>query len=385
MTHPHSRTGNAPSVSQDLAGSTGSLPEPAALTRPIMKVGERALSVRDLLRAMRAEQASDLFLQTGAPVRMKKSGRVATMPTPTLTRAMLRHVMSCFLTEDEIKVLGRRKSADVVFTEGMERYRVHFAFGHTGAYVTIRLIGADVTKLDDLKLPYSVVEKLKTIRSGLLILCGATDAGKTVTSTAFIDHLNTYEEVAILTLEDPIEYVHAPKRSMIVQKEIGLHAPTFADGLRSALRENVDVIFVGEMRERETIEQVLRAAETGHLVIATLHADDPLAAILRVVGTFPPDDQPRIRQSLAATLTGVVFQRLLRGREGGRVPCVETLWANTAVKAIVRSGDLGKLGSYTGRATGGVAYRECLTDLRSFNEITEEIVQQEIRRLKAGE
>jgi len=369
------------------ATQSGTTPQATALARPIMKIGDRAVSVRDLLQAMRAEDASDLFLQTGSPVRMKKSGRVATMPTPNLTRAMVNHVMTCFLSSDEIQALGRRTTADMVYSEGLIRYRVHFAFGHTGPYAAIRVIGADIPALDDLHLPHPVLDRLKQVRNGLLIICGATDAGKTVTSSSYIDYLNEHEELAILTLEDPIEYLHSPKRSMVVQKEIGLHSPTFAAGLRSALRENVDVIFVGEMRERETIEQVLRAGETGHLVVATLHADDPLAAILRVVGTFPPDDQPRIRQSLSATLTGVVFQRLLPrlSKEGGRVPCVESLWATTAVKAIVRGGDMGKLASYTGRATGGVGYRDCLLDLRSFNEISEETLQAELHRLKAGE
>jgi twitching motility protein PilT len=362
-------------------------PEAGAIHKPMMRVKDRSVSVRDLLRAMHVEQASDLFLQVGSPVRMKRAGKVATMPTPPLTHPMLRHVMSCFLTPDEIKTLGRRTTADMVYTEGTERYRVHFAFGHSGPYATIRIIGADVPQLDDLALPKIVVGRVKAVRSGLLIICGSTDAGKTVTCAAFIDYLNEHDELAILTLEDPIEFLHGMKNSMVVQKEIGLHAPSFAAGLRSALRENVDVIFVGEMRERETIEQVLRAGETGHLVVATLHSDDCLSAILRIVGTFGPDEQPRIRQSLAATLTGVVFQRLLprRGEEGGRVPCIETLWANTAVKAIVRGGDLSKLASYTGRATGGVGYRDCLLDLRSFNEISEETVQQELRRLKAGE
>ncbi len=371
------RSGNMQTLTQAQSAVT-------PLTRPVMTIKGTPVSVVDMLRGMRSEKASDMFLQTGAPVRLKLRGQVKTMETPPLSRAIVNHVMSCFLSPEEIKTLHRRRTADVVHQDGAERYRVHFAFGHTGPYTAIRLIGADILELSQLALPEVVQRRLETMRSGLLIVAGATDSGKTVTSTALLEHINANHDQAILTLEDPIEHVFAPKRSMIIQKEVGLHAASFSEGIRSALRENLDVIFVGEMRERDTIEQVLRAGETGHLVVTTVHSDDALSAILRIVGTYTPDDQPRIRQSLAATLAGVLFQRLLprRGQEG-RVPCVETLWANTAVRAIVRSGDMSKLGSYVGRATGGLGYRECLTDLHSFNEIDEDVFHQEIRRLQA--
>jgi len=356
----------------------------ALITRPILKIGDRPVSVLDMLRSVGAEGASDLFLQTGSPVRLKRQGQVVTMQTPVLTRPMLSHVARCFLSEEEGRALGRKKAADVVYQDGGHRYRVHFAFGHTGPYAAIRQIGAEIKSLEDLKLPYQILNWLKALSSGLLVVCGSTDSGKTVSCTSLLEHINQTRADAILTLEDPLEHVLVPKRSMVIQKEVGLHVESFADGLRGALRENVDVIFVGEMRERNTIEQALRAGETGHLVITTLHSDDALSALLRIIGTFSPDEQPRIRQSLSATLSGVLYQRLLsrRAREGGRVPCVETLWANTAVRAIVRSGDLSKLASYVGRATGGVGYRDCLNDLRQFNEIDEDTVQAELHRLQ---
>lgn len=373
---PHARTGQV----ETLTAAHGVV---TPLTRPVMTIKGQPVTVVDMLRGMRTERASDMFLQTGAPVRLKLRGVVKTMDTPPLSRQILNHLMSCFLSSEEIKTLHRRGTADVVHQDGSERYRVHFAFGHTGPYSAIRLIGADILELSDIGLPSVVQKRLETMRSGLLIVAGATDSGKTVTSTALLEYINANHDQAILTLEDPIEHVFAPKRSMVIQKEVGLHTPTFSDGIRSALRENLDVIFVGEMRERDTIEQVLRAGETGHLVVTTVHSDDALSAILRIVGTYTPDDQPRIRQSLAATLAGVLFQRLLPKRGGeGRIPCVETLWANTAVRAIVRSGDMSKLASYVGRATGGVGYRDCLTDLHSFNEIDEDVFHQEVRRLQ---
>jgi len=169
----------------------------------------------------------------------------------------------------------------------------------------------------------------------------------------------------------------------VIQREVGAHTPSFGAGVKAALRENLDVIFVGEMRDLDTIEQVLRAAEMGHLVISTLHADDALSAITRIIGSFPPNEQPRIRQSLAGTLSGVVFQRLLPSASGGRTPCVETLWPTTAVRTIIRAGDLGKLGTYLGSASGGLSYRECLKRLSSANVITREVAEHEEARLRA--
>jgi twitching motility protein PilT len=354
------------------------------IQRPFIEVKGHTLSLAQLLEVMRAQKTSDLYLKIGSPLRLKIEGRVVPGESPPISRRQMDWIVGCFLTEEQRKVFHRRLVADVVHIQGAARYRLHFGFGHTGPYATIRAIGQEILPFEKLGHPHRVAEWLKSVGSGLLVLCGSTDAGKTVTCTSLIDHFNRTRDAAILTLEDPIEYVFEDHRGLVLQREVGLHVPTFADGIRSALRENLDVVFVGEMRETETMEQVLRAGETGHLVITTLHSDDALSAINRIIGTFPNADQPRIRQSLAATLSGVIYQRLLPRRGGGRVPCVETMFANTAVRTILRSGDLGKLASYVGRATGGIGYRECLVDLRSFDHIDADVLNQEQARLAAG-
>jgi twitching motility protein PilT len=342
------------------------------------------MSVSDLLQGMLSLRASDLFFKTGAPVRFKIAGRVTTFEGDSVDREKMDHVLRCFLGTDELARFHERMVADVVFEAPRARYRIHFAYGQSGPYGTVRVISREILALEKLNHPQSLVERLLEVRSGLLIVCGTTDAGKTVTCTSLLDYMNHQREVAILTLEDPVEYILADDRSVVIQREVGLHVASFREGIRSGLRENLDVIFVGEMRDLETIELVLRAAEMGHLVISTLHADDVLAAILRIVGSFPPSEQPRIRQSLANVLQGVIYQRLLPMSGGGRVPCTEAMWPNTAVRTIVRAGDLTKLGTYVGKASGGSDYRESLHTLLRDGRIAKETFDEEQARLRAG-
>lgn len=354
------------------------------LDRPFVLIKQHPVSLRGLLQGMREQDASDMFLQTGSPIRFKRGGRVVTLDTQDVSRLMMATAMGCFLSEEEHRAFQAKGVADVVHVEGSDRYRVHFALGHTGPYAAVRSIGSSITKLEKLGLNHRIVQRLMKTTSGLVLICGPTDAGKTVTCTALLDWINREQERAILTLEDPIEYILPRRQSLVIQREVGLHVGTFADGIRSALRENLDVIFVGELRDNATIEQALRAGETGHLVITTLHSDDALSAILRIVGSFTPAEQPRIRQSFAATLSAVVFQRLLPRAKGGRVPCVETLFANTAVRAILRSGEMGKLASYVGRPTGGLGYKDCLIELNRVGVIDQSVFQGELHRLQQG-
>ena len=354
------------------------------IDRPVLNVRGRPMTVAELLSGMGAVRASDLFLKPGSQVRFKIAGRVATFPSDLVTKEAMDHVLGCFLDEDERRRFRDRLVMDLVHATEHARYRIHFGYGQTGPYAAIRLVGSDILPFPQLGLPEKTQEHLLSQKRGLMIVCGTTDAGKTVSCTSFLEHLNQNSEKAILTLEDPVEHVLFDKRSLVIQREVGAHIQSFAAGVRSALRENLDVIFVGEMRDNETIEQVLRAAEMGHLVITSLHAEDTLSAITRVIGTFPDNAQPRIRQALASTLVGVLYQRLLPKVGGGRVPCVETLWVNTAVRTILRVGDLSKMASYVGRATGGRSYRDSLAELGRDRLISTETQDAEIARITAG-
>ena len=358
------------------------------LTEPIdiklLRVRGQDTSIAELLAGMGAINASDLYLKVGSPIRFKIQGKVVTFESERVTKEAMEWVLNCFLVEDDRVGFQKRMCADVVYATDQARYRVHFASGQTGPYAAIRIIANEIKAFSSLGLPAPVQRNMTALTSGLLIVAGATDAGKTVTCTSLLDHFNRNTQQAILTLEDPIEYIVDDDKSVIFQREVGLHAPSFVEGVRAAMRENLDIIFVGEVRDNETIEQVLRAAEMGHLVITTLHCDDVLSAIRRIVGSFPQHDQPRIRQALASTLVGVVFQRLLPTPEGTRTPCVEALWPSNAVRTIMRAGDLSKLGTYTGAASGGLGYRECLQALQTAGRITPEVVDAEVARLRSG-
>lgn len=352
------------------------------INKPLVEVRGRPMSVLDMLLGMKTLQASDLFLKTGGTVRFKISGRLVSFEGENISHEHMDRVVACFLTEEARATLHERKVADMVYgAPDGSRFRVHFALGQTGPYAAIRLIKQDIQPFTTLGLPGDVIQNMATLRGGLLVVCGTTDAGKTVTCTSMLDAINQSREVAMLTLEDPIEYIFQDKRSMVFQREVGLHTESFASGIRAALRENLDVIFVGEMRGLETIEQVLRAAEMGHLVVSTLHADDVIACISRIVGSFPPEEQQRIRHSLAGVLEGIVFQRLLPKAKGGRVPCVETLFPNTAVRSIIRGGDLTKLGSYLGRSAGNRSFKESLQELLNSEAITRETYSEQMGNL----
>ena len=353
----------------------------ALMNQPILSLRGRSMSVQGLLVGMTALKASDLYLKAGSVVRFKISGRVTSFEGDSLTRDRMDHILSCFLTEEARLAFAERQVADLVYETDKARFRVHFGQGHTGPYAAIRVINQTIPGLNDIGLPRQTLEQLLNLKGGLLVVCGSTDAGKTVTCTALIDYINRTREQAILTLEDPIEYVFEDARSMVLQREIGTHTASFAAGIKSAMRENLDVIFVGEMRGLDTIEQVLRAAEMGHLVISTLHADDVLACISRIVGSFPPDEQDRIRQSLSSVLEGVLFQRLVPTASGGRTPAIESIWPNTAVRSILRGGDITKLGSYIGKSAGNRNYRESLQDLMNEGRITHEVFSDQMANL----
>lgn len=355
-----------------------SLDSPFYNVTPDHKVG-----VIEILRGMKQIGASELFLKVGSGLRFKVGGQIKPARGEALQLGQMEHIQETLLGSDESRMLAERRVADRVLEADGARFRLHFAYGHTGGYATIRRIGDDIRPFARLGLPSSVVKQMMGLRAGLFIVCGSTDAGKTVTCTSFIDALNIDKELAILTLEDPIEYIFEDKSSFVLQREVGLHVPTFADGMKSALRENLDVIFVGEMRDNATMEQVLRAAEMGHLVISTLHGDDALGAISRVIGSFAQADQPRIRQSLANVLSGVLYQRLLSTPEGGRAPCVESLWITNAMRTLLRSGEVAKIGTYAGPQSGGIQYRDCLDGLLKAGRITQSAYEGEQSRLRS--
>ncbi len=347
------------------------MPDEKAYNVPFVRINDRPVSLRDILKSMVDAHASDCYLKTGESVVFKVDDQVARYQTDRITDNHMRQLMAAFFTTIDGERFQRRREADVVHAEADTRYRIHIATGNTGVYCVIRRISQDIMALDQLGLPGKTVESIKKLRSGLILISGATGQGKTMSAVSILDHIAQTRPATLLTLEDPIEYVFQDSKGMFLQREVGLHVDSFADGVRSALRENLDVIYVGEMREPETIEQVLKAAEMGHLVVSTIHAEDTISALSRVVGSFTAEHHSRIHYTLSAGLAAVITQRLLPGRRDDKVVLgAEVVFPTTAIRSVMRTGEITKLSIYLGQPGSGVSYREHLHELYGQHRIT---------------
>jgi twitching motility protein PilT len=301
-----------------------------------------------------AREASDVFLSTGQSARIKVDGRL--------------EVVDVAIDDSElaaiVRELARDGSADLSLEIGGVRLRVN-AFSHlAGAAIAARLIRDHVPALDELGLPPEVASIVE-LRDGLVVVCGPTGAGKSTTLASLVDLLDQRRAAHVITLEDPVEYRFAARRCLIHQRELGTHMPSFAAGLRAALREAPDVILLGELRDPETIAAALTAAETGHLVLATLHAPSAVGAIDRVVDAFPESQQRQARAQLAACLRTVVTQYLVPRKDGGRALACEVVPVTPAVANIIRKGELQTLPTaiQSGREAGMIPLERSLARL----------------------
>ena len=312
-----------------------------------------------------ARRASDVFLSTGQRARIKLDGRLEQLDELATDDAEL---AAC------VHALGAQHDLSLEL-DGV-RVRVN-AFEHmTGSAIAARLINDRVPSLSELALPPELASIVE-LRDGLVLVCGPTGSGKSTTLAALIDLIDQRRAAHVITLEDPIEYRFAARRCLIHQRELGTHIPTFAHGLRAALREAPDVILLGELRDRDTLAAALTAAETGHLVLATLHAPSAIGAIDRVIDAFPEGQQRQVRTQLAGALRVVVTQFLLPKRDGGRAPALEVVPVTSAVSNIIRKGDLHMLPSaiQAGRDAGMVPLARSLAKLLESGAVAPQAVK----------
>ncbi len=354
-----------------------------AYRKPFLRSAERTVSVRDTLLWMEEANAADFYLKVGEPVIFKIDGQITRIKTDPLTDQHLRHFMACFFTQSDLDRFRVKREVDLVHAEATNRYRVHVGMANNGIYAVIRRIAQDIMPLEELGLPPKLLPRLMSLKHGLVLISGATGQGKTVTAVALLDHIARTRPATLLTLEDPIEYIFHDHKGMFIQREVGMHVDSFSGGVRAALRENLDVVYVGEMRDPETIEQVLKAAEMGHLVISTMHADDTISTMARVIGSIHSDHQARIRYSLASGLSAIITQRLLPGIRGGRVLGAEVIFPTTAIRTVLRAGELGKLNIYTSKSEAGVTYREHLQQLYAQRAISAQTRDDELMAIQA--
>jgi twitching motility protein PilT len=343
------RASHAAPAAEPTAPSAPIAPEPQVVAAPVRSGPATGASpITAVLRQALRRGASDILLSTSSSPAIRLAGEMSELEFTPPTAEELLEFFAAALSPAHARALETTGSADFAFTVGADelgasasrRFRVNLFRHIDGLSAALRPLWETLPSIEALHLP-ARIGRLVAAQSGLVLLAGLAGSGKSTTLAVLVEHINAHRARHIVTLEDPIEYVFRRRRSVIHQREVGSHMDSFASGLRAALRESPDVILVGEMRDRETISLALTAAETGHLVLSTIHSGSAATAIDRVVDVFPENQQAQARAQLANVLRDVVTQQLLPGRQPGtRVPVLEILTVNHAVASHIREGKI---------------------------------------------
>ena len=336
-------------------------------------------NIEDILRVAKDAGASDVHLTVGIPPKMRVYGSLITMDYPKLLPADTLDILISIMTETQRERFEERGEYDMSFSlPNVGRYRLN-AFKQRGSIaMAFRLVGTEIPSPESLGIPKSIVDLYQRKR-GLVLVTGPTGSGKSTTLAAVIDKINSCRDAHIITLEDPIEYLHQHKLSMVNQREIGLDSDNYANALRAALREDPDVILIGEMRDFETISVAITAAETGHLVLSTLHTIGAASTVDRVIDVFPPHQQQQIRVQLANVLEAVISQQLIMTADGnGRVAAFEVMHANHAIRNLIREGKSHQIPSIiqTNRKIGMITMDDAILQLYYDGKIDRELAIQ---------
>ena len=296
------------------------------------------VDIRQLVEIAIEEKASDLHLSAGVPPIIRVFGKIRPLDGfERLLPTQIEQIIHPILTENQVADLEREGEIDFSYgLKGISRFRCNLSKQRGSLTLAMRVISSVIQSLDALGLP-EILHELAHLRDGLVLVTGPTGSGKSTTLASMIDIINRERQGVIITLEDPIEFLHQHKRCVVNQREVGIDTKSFAKGLRSALRSDPDVILVGEMRDLETISIALTAAETGHLVLSTLHTKGAAKTIDRVIDVFPPESQQQIRVQLSTVLEAVVSQQLFPARGGnGMIPAVEVMLGTAAIRNMIR-------------------------------------------------
>jgi twitching motility protein PilT len=334
-------------------------------------------SIDTLLEQMVAHNASDLHITVGSPPVLRLRGQLHRLEQlPRLSADDTRQLLYRILSTEQQKQLELNRQIDLSYSmPGLARFRVNIFSQRESLAGAFRLIPAELKTLEELGVPSSLYGLCDKPR-GLVLVTGPTGSGKSTTLAALIDEINRNRADHIITIEDPIEFLHKHKRCIVNQRELGPDAVSFAEALRGALRQDPDVILLGEMRDLETIATALTAAETGHLVFATLHTQDAASTVDRLIDVFPAAQQGQVRAQIAGTLQGVVTQTLLPTADGqGRVPAVEILFPDDAVRNLIRQAKIEQIYSVmqTGTKRGMTTLEQSLAELVLRGAVTEEV------------
>ena len=292
--------------------------------------------IREFLQYVVDQKASDLHIKAGGPPYMRVNGKLSKTHFPVMTSADCERAAMEMMNDEQARSFKKKGEADFAFSEGgLGRFRVNVYRQRGSVALACRRVLPGSPSFETLGLP-SVVRSLAEEQRGMVLVTGPTSSGKTTTTAAMVNHINETRSCHILTIEDPIEILHPDRSAIVNQREIGQDTSDFAIALRAAMRQDPDVIFVGEIRDMETVKAAIQAAETGHLVISTLHTTDVPETVNRIIDFFPPHQEKQIRVSLAGSLRGVVSQRLVPRNDGrGLVPAVEVMVMNGRVRDLI--------------------------------------------------
>ena len=306
-----------------------------------------------LFKMMQQQGASDLHISTGTPPILRLHGEMVRVKSPNLTHDQAQALLFEILDDEQVEQFEETRDLDFAYSlPGLARFRGNILDTHRGIAGVFRLIPSEILTAEQLNLPEGVL-KMTRFNKGLVLVTGPTGSGKSTTLAAMIDLINSTRKEHILTLEDPLEFIHENKLSLLNQRQIGTHSESFASALKAALREDPDIILVGEMRDLETIQLAMSAAETGHLVFGTLHTNSAPKTIDRIIDVFPRDAQEQVRSMLSESLKGVVCQQLLRTADGkGRVAALEIMLGNAAIGNLIREGKTFQIPSIIQTAKG---------------------------------
>jgi twitching motility protein PilT len=314
-------------------------------------------TIYDLLKVMIEKGASDLHITTGSPPRLRVDGKLIPLDDPSLTPAETKSLCYSILTDNQKHKFEEINELDLSFgVKGLSRFRGNIFMQRGAVAAAFRTIPFEIKSFKDLGLPEIINELVKKPR-GLILVTGATGSGKSTTLAAMVDRINDERYDHIITVEDPIEYLHVHKKCLINQREVNADTASFKNALRYVLRQDPDVVLIGEMRDLETIEAALTVAETGHLTLATLHTNSAVQTINRIIDVFPPHQQEQIRVQLSFVLEGILAQQLISKKSGkGRVLAVELLVPNPAIRNLIREDKIHQIYSMmqTGQAKFGM-------------------------------
>ena len=335
------------------------------------------MDLTQLLAFSMQNNASDLHLSATNPPIIRVDGQLKRVKSDALSSDEIRSMLYSVMSEEQRAVYEKDYEIDIAISFGEKaRFRVNAFNMRNGAAAVFRTIPSDIPTMEELNLP-PVMRKLAELEKGIVLVTGATGSGKSTSLAAMVNHINLTRKKHILTIEDPVEFFHASKESLINHRELGRDTHSFKAALKSALREDPDVILVGEMRDYETISLALTAAETGHLVFGTLHANTASKTIDRIIDVFPTGDKEMVRAMLSSSIEGVIAQTLLRKVGGGRVGAFEVLIGTNAVRNLIRENQIPQIYSMmqTGSRYGMITMQEAVHNLLQQGIISEEEAQ----------